>query len=142
MRKKIRNQSKAEAKKASSVKANPTPPCPICNGVKAKAVLRPTLSDILKIQSINLDHEPDKNEPIILSDTWYAYAVFLAKFHVGSKTVNKWLERGWLPYSQLEKLRFINKTDIENMMLRFRRYTLMWLSWLIPFSGEWQGIGL
>jgi hypothetical protein len=142
MRKKIRNQSKAKANKASSVKADPNPPCPICNGVKAKAVLRPTPADIAKILALKPDDLPDRNEPIILSDTWYEYSVFLAKFNICKNTAGMWLRNGWLPYSQIKKMRFINKKDIDDMMNQFRRSALLWITWLIPFSGEWQGIGL
>lgn len=137
MRKKNRLQNKVKASKASSVKVNAIQSSP-----PAKIVKAPTLIDIAKMQAIKMDHVPDKNEPIVLSDTWYEYSVFLAKFHVCPNTAKKWLGNGWLPYSQIGKMRFINKTDIENMMMQFRRYTLLWMGWLIPFSGEWACLGI
>jgi hypothetical protein len=119
------------AKKPSKKKVNSK------KAITGTSTRKPTLSDILKIQAMKIDEQPDRHAPIVLSDTWYEYSVFLDKFHVSINTANNWLKYGWLPFSQLGRIRFINKTDIENMLLRFRRYTLVWLGWLMALPNDW-----
>jgi hypothetical protein len=89
----------------------------------------PTDAEIAKMQSLKLDDLPDKNEPIVLSETWYEYSVFRNKFNICPGTANNWLRKGWLAYSGVGKMRFINKTDIEDMMRHFRRPSI-WTSFL------------
>lgn len=125
------NAVTAKPIKVSAVNSPSTKPASAKNAITGTSTRKPTLSDIAKIQAIELDESPDRYEPIVLSDTWYEYSVFLAKFNVTINTANNWLKYGWLPFSQIGRIRIINKTDIENMLLRFRRYTLVWVGWLL-----------
>lgn len=89
---------------------------------KALAAKEALPGDIAAIQARKLeDQQVDKYEPIVFSDAWYGFSVFAYKFGTHPKTAAKWLKNGWLPYWELEKMRFINKFDIEDMMLRFRK---------------------
>ena len=133
---KKKQASKKNAVPAKSIKVlafkKPSPkPASTKKAITGTSTRKPTLSDIAKIQAIELDDLPDRYEPIVLSDTWYEYSVFLAKFNVSINTANNWLKYGWLPFSQVGRIRIINKADIENMLLRFRRYTLVWFGWLL-----------
>lgn len=140
MREKIRQAGNAKTSEASSAGVIKIKPSVTKSILKAEAEVTPNLSDIARIQAIKMEEMPDKIEPIVLSDTWYEYSVFLRKFNVCPNTAKKWLGNGWLPYSQIEKMRFINKADIENMMLRFRRNTFLWFGWIIAFANEWEGL--
>ena len=130
---------KAKISKMSSAKVDATKPEEAPKIITFNGGVKPTLSDIIKIQSLEMDMTPDPNEPIILDAAWYEYSVFKDKFHLSTGTANNWLNQGWLPHSKIVKMRFINKADIERMMLRFRRYTLVWLGYLMAFSTEWEG---
>ena len=144
MKKKVTPQNEANASPKPLAKIIPMKSCPLKNILLAEDAIPPSLSDITKMQAmqVQMDNMPDKNEPIVLSDTWYEYSVFRSKFNLSIGTANKWLANGWLPFSLLGKMRFINKTDIENMMLRFRRYGLLWAGWLLPFANEWEALCL
>ena len=130
---------KAKISKISSAKVDATKPEEAPKIITFNGGVKPTLSDIIKVQSLEMDMTPDPNEPIILDAEWYEYSVFKDKFHLSPNTANNWLDKGWLPHSKIVKMRFINKADIERMMLRFRRYTLVWLGYLMAFSTEWEG---
>jgi hypothetical protein len=91
---------------------------------KALAAKRPLPGDISVIQSLEIEDEEDevdKYDPIVLSDTWYEFSVFAKKFHLHPKTAGKWLDNGWLAHSKIGRIRIINKFDIEEMMLYFRK---------------------
>ena len=130
---------KAKISKMSSAKVDAKKPEEAPKIMTFNGAVIPTLSDIIKIQSLEMDMTPDPNEPIILDDTWYEYSVFKRKFNLSPNTANKWLDIGLLPHSKIIKMRFINKADIERMMLYCRRYTLGWLGYLMAFSNEWEG---
>lgn len=132
-----KNAVPSKSSKVSAVKKSSKKKAPQKKAITGTSTRKPTLSDIAKMQAMKLDDIPDRHEPIVLSDTWYEYSVFLAKFHVSINTANNWLRFGWLPFSQLGRIRIINKTDIENMMLRFRRYTLVWMGWLLALPNDW-----
>ena len=142
MKKKLTLQSDANTAQTSLAKVISMKSSPPSKTFKAGVAASPTISDIIKMQAINTDDAPDNNEPIVLSDTWYEYSVFKSKFNLSPNTAKKWLDNCWLPYSELGKLRFINKADIENMMLRFRRHGLYWTGWILSFSNEWECLGL
>jgi len=97
---------------------------------KAVAAKKALPGDIAAIRALKIkDDEVDKYEPIVFSDTCYEFSVFVHKLSAHPKTVVKWLKNGWLVYSELGKMRFINKFDVEDMMLRFRK----------PGSGNAEG---
>lgn len=133
------SNSKAKISKMSSAKVDATKPEEAPKIITFHGAVKPTLSDIIKVQSLELDNLPDPNEPIILDEAWYEYSVFKNKFNLSPNTANNWLDQGWLPHSKIIKMRFINKADIERMMLRFRRYTLLLLGYLMVFSNEFEG---
>lgn len=139
MKKKVTLQSKVATSSKPLAKVIPMTFSPAKNIILAEDTVMPTLSDIMKMQAMKIGDAPDKNEPIVLSDTWYEYSVFKNKFNISQNTANSWL-RKWLPSSKIEKMRFINKVDIENMLLRFRRYGLVWFGWVLSFSGEWESL--
>lgn len=88
---------------------------------KCLARRKPTGADIAEIQALKLKEKKTRQFPIVFSDTWYEHSVFVSTMGISKKTVNKWLDNGWLAYSQLGKIRIINKADVEEMMLYFRK---------------------
>ena len=142
MKKKVTLQNEACTLQKSSAKVITMKSSPFKNIVLAEAAVTPTLSDIMKMQEMKMDDTPGKNKPIVLSDTWYEFSEFRSMFNLSPGTAHKWLANGWFPFSELGKLRFLNKADIENTMLRFRRYGLSFIGWVVSFSGEWEGLGL
>ena len=108
----------------------------------------PTQEDITKamaamskdaevISSLKLeDEEVDKYQPIVFSDTWYEASVLAKKLHLHPKTLNRWMDKGWLAYSPLGKIRLINKFDFEDMLLHFRKPAIWAIVWLMPFFGN------
>jgi hypothetical protein len=87
---------------------------------KAVAAKKPLPGDMALIRSLKLEDEADKFEPIVFSETWYEFSVFVRMLRVHKKTVCKWLDNGWLAYSEVGKMRFINRFDFEDMMMWFR----------------------
>jgi len=108
---------------------------------KAVAATKPLPGDIAKILSLEIVEEVDKYEPIVFSDTWYEFSGFVETFRVHPKTAGKWLDKGWLAYSLLGKLRFINKFDIEDMMLRFRKPAILGLGYMVSLVSDWNTWG-
>lgn len=88
---------------------------------KAVAAKKPLAGDIAVIQSLELKEKKDIEQAIVLSETWYEFSVFASMMNTSKKMVSKWLDNGWLAYSILGKIRIINKADVEEMMLHFRK---------------------
>ncbi|MDP4284920.1 MAG: hypothetical protein Q8891_10870 [Bacteroidota bacterium] len=81
----------------------------------------PTSVDLAEMRKLMLEREEEKARgEIVLSDTWYEFSVFMNKFHICRNTLKKWTDRRWLAYSGIGKLVYINKADLEAMMLHFR----------------------
>jgi hypothetical protein len=118
---------------------NPTPrmstqPPPSAEELKkiiaAKKALKtnhPQAGDIARIRALQIKEEKIKGEPVVFSDEWYEFSVFCQKITTGASTVSNWLKNGWLAYSQLGRLRIINRADIDEMMRRFRMPAYYWL---------------
>lgn len=134
--------AKAKTKNALLRKISTQKPPTADEIAKAIAMKNPSITDIGKIQSLVMDNSPEIHQPIVLSDTWYEFSVFVSKFHMSASTANAWLNNGWLAYSEIGRFRFINKSDIEAMMIHFRRpakwatYLLMLLSYSIDFGSD------
>ena len=98
----------------------------------------PTPAQKKKILSLKPDKDVEKIEPIKLSQEWYEFSVFLRVFQVSRGTANMWLLNGWLAYSLIGKIRIINRTDIEEMLMHFRRPSI-WCSFLLVAfaNSEW-----
>lgn len=86
--------------------------------------------DLAKINSLKEKKVPLQFTDIVLSETWYEFSAFLIKFNICRNTAKKWMKRRWLAYTQVGKMVFFNKADLEAFMLRFRRPPLMWIGWL------------
>lgn len=110
----------AQTSKTTSAKAGNGLPLPDKDWPPEKQE-PPAPGDLAKIQALKMDHAPDTHGGITLSDTWYEFSDFLRIFRVSANTVKSWYRKGWLPITQIERMRYINKADVENMMLRFRR---------------------
>ena len=108
---------KATASKARISKRPPPTEAELAKAVAAKKALP---GDIALMRSLTLDEKKDKPQPIVFSDTWYEFSVFVRMIDAHKKTVGKWLTNGWLAYSQVGKMRLINKADVEDMMMWFR----------------------
>src|SRR6185312_4783069 len=89
----------------------------------------PTLYDLNVMKSIRINEPEEKGKPIVFSKIWYEFSMFAKVIDTHPNTVAKWMRKGWLPYSQIGKLRYINLADVEAMMLRFRRPALLWLGY-------------
>jgi hypothetical protein len=87
---------------------------------KALKAMKPSPTDVEKMQALKAPEEIDKNPPIILSNRWYEFSVFIREFCISKGTGNSWIDKEWLAYSGIGKFRFINTADIEDMMLYFR----------------------
>jgi hypothetical protein len=135
MKKKITPQGETNTSQKPLAKVIVMMHYPRLNKVKANDASAPTLSDIMKMQAMVMDDAPDINAPIVLSDTWYEFSVFKRLFNLSAGTANKWLEK-YLPSSKIEKMRFLNKADIESMLLQFRRYGLFWIGFVLSFSNN------
>lgn len=94
----------------------------------ALKVNKPLAGDIARIKALQLKEEAIKCKPIVFSDDWYEFSVFCQKLSTGASTVNKWLQNGWLAYSAIGRLRFINRADFDEMMRRFRKPAFFWLT--------------
>lgn len=110
-------------------------PVDVARAMEAK---EPTVSDLQKILSLKPEEVLKEEKPIRLSDDWYEFSVFFKTFHISKGTANRWLQNGWLAYSLIGKIRIINKADIEEMMLHFRRPSI-WCSllFLVLNNTEW-----
>jgi len=102
---------------------------------EALAARNPTKGDLALMNLIAIKNEKDKFQPISLSTEWYEFTVFVLRFGLNKRTAGKWLTKGWLSYSLIGKLRFINKSDIEIMMLRFRKSAFFWMSVSMSMAG-------
>ena len=129
VRKKNAQKPKTSARRLSK-QAPPTPE-EVKKALAAKKALakKPQAGDINKMNSLELE-EAEEFETIIFSDHWFEFSVLCRKLHMGSGTVGKWLENGWLAYSKIGRSRFINKWDFEDMMRRFRKPALWCLSYI------------
>lgn len=103
---------------------------------KAMAVKLAMSKDAALIKSLKLEEEQDKFKPIVFSDTWYEWSVLAQKLHVHPKTLGKWLKNGWLAYSAVGKICIINKADLEEMLLQFRKPSIWMLIGIIQIFGE------
>lgn len=81
------------------------------------------------MNSLELE-EAEEFETIIFSDQWFEFSVLCRKLHVGPATVTKWLDNGWVAYTEIGRLRLINKWDFEDMMRRFRKPALWCLGYI------------
>lgn len=88
---------------------------------------KPQAGDIARIRALQIEEEAVKGEPVVFSDEWYEFSVFCQRIKIGPSTVTKWLSNGWLAYSEIGRLRIINRADIDEMMRRFRRPAFFWL---------------
>ncbi len=89
---------------------------------KALATRKALAGDINLMNSLELEYEEiDKYQPIVLSDTWYEVSVLCLKLKIPTRTMNRWLENGWMAYSKIGRFRLINKFDFEETMLYFRK---------------------
>lgn len=102
----------------------------------AMAVKMALSRDAELIKSLKLEEEKDKYEPIVFSETWYELSVLAQKLNVHKKTLSKWLKNGWLAYSEIGKTCIINKADLEEMLLRFRKPSIWALIGIIQISGK------
>lgn len=133
---------KTKTKNATLRKISTQKPPTAAEMEKALAMKEPSITDIAKIQALVMDDSPEIHQPIVLSETYYEFSVFVRKFNMKASTVNSWLKNGWLAYSEIGRFRFINKADIEAMMIHFRRsakwatYILMLLSYSIDFGSD------
>jgi excisionase family DNA binding protein len=87
---------------------------------KAMDTRKALAGDIAMMNSLKLeDEEIDQFQPIVFSDTWYEFSVFCHRLNIPRRSVNRWLENGWIAYSKLGRFRLINKFDFEETMLYF-----------------------
>ena len=126
----IQKEGKAKTQKASLRKISTQQPPTADEMAKAIKAKEPSPSDIAAILALKMDNSPEEDKAIVLSDTWYEFSVFVEKFNICPATANTWLNNGWLAYSGLGKMRFINKADIEATMRHFR-HPAKWTSYLV-----------
>ena len=123
----MRKQHAGAERANNSTSSNPSPVGKgVTNQEPEKEILPPqeivpTAAELARIRTLKMDNTPDNNEPIVLSDNWYEFSVFIRKFNVSRNTAELWLKNGWLPYSQINRMRYINLADIERFMIKFRR---------------------
>ena len=129
VRKKNAQKPKTSVRRLSK-QAPPTPE-EVKKALAAKKALakKPLAGDINKMNSLELE-EAEEFETIIFSDQWFEFSVLCRKLHVGPATVTKWLDNGWVAYTEIGRLRLINKWDFEDMMRRFRKPALWCLGYI------------
>jgi|GEM_PF-2550213 len=126
----IQKQGKAKTQETSLRKISTRKPPTADEMAKAIKAIEPTTADIAQIQALKMDNTQERDRAIVLSDNWYEFSVFVKKFKMCPATANTWLKKGWLAYSELGKMRFINKADIEATMIHFR-HPAKWASCLV-----------
>jgi hypothetical protein len=107
-----------------------TQPPPTPEQLAEAVIEEPTLYDLNLMESLQIKEPEQEGKPIIFSKIWYEFSQFAKVINTHPNTVGKWLRKGWLAYSEIGKMRYINIADVEAMMLRFRRPALMWLGYL------------
>jgi hypothetical protein len=117
-----RDKQAAKTSKSKTTNARLSKQSPSTDEIVRALQVKKQMDQIDKVETELQKKDPaEKDELIVLSDTWYEFSVFWRKFNIYSGTADSWLKKGWLAYSEVGKMRFINKTDIEEMMMHFRR---------------------
>ena len=116
-----------------------TQPPPTAEQLADAAKKEPTLYDLNLMQSIKIKEPEQEAKTIVFSKIWYEFSQFAIAINTHPNTLAKWLRNGWLAYSEIGKMRYINVADVEAMMLRFRRPALIWLGYL---GMMWNDLGV
>jgi len=144
-----KNETPARKKNAQKPKTSlrrlsklaPPTPAELKKAIEAKKALakKPLAGDINTLNSVQLE-EAEKFETINFSDDWFEFSVFCKKLHTGPATITKWLDNGWLAYSEIGRVRLINKGDFEDTMRRFRKPAIWCLGYITMLLNDFNAL--
>lgn len=103
----------------------------------------PQAGDIALINSLKLKERAknyqtiafgkQKFKSVVFAAEWYEFSQFCEMLQLSKATVRKWLQKGWIAYSETGRVRLINRNDFEDMMRWFRKPATLGGSYLLFF---------